>query len=401
MLYLVHSWQWAISEYRSGPFLNIEITFALASQKGGSELVVSGNIAGAAFTHLAARPSLKSERPDPQLHTHVVLLNVTKRPDGEWRGLRPIEIYRSQQYGSAIYRSELAREVQSLGYRIEVVAPNGAWELQGYSREQVEVFSQRRQDIEEVMAEKRVNDPRARQMIALQTRQSKGDIDPDVLKAEWQQRAVEHGIDTLAIRREARHRLGIAPADPGLSAAEAVNFAAAHTTEREAVIDRRELEKVALIQGMGRTHLDEIRGQIVHQEGVRRLIPTHQRDWKHPQGQFTTDAMIALERDNLALVRKGVNVAAPIVDQATIRQLSTAKGLFADQLRAAEVTLTATNWVTAIEGLAGTTKTTTVGAIREFAEGRGYTVRGFGMTSGSVKALSQCRRRLANCCEPG
>ena len=35
--------------------------FALASQKGGSELVVSGNITGAAFTHLAARSSLKSE----------------------------------------------------------------------------------------------------------------------------------------------------------------------------------------------------------------------------------------------------------------------------------------------------------------------------------------------------
>ena len=120
--------------------------------------------------------------------------------------MRPIEIYRSQQYGSAIYRSELAREVQSLGYRIEVVAPNGAWELQGYSREQIEVFSQRRQDIEEVMAEKRVNDPRARQMIALQTRQSKNDIDPDVLKAEWQQRTVSMAL----IRWQFAGRLAIA-----------------------------------------------------------------------------------------------------------------------------------------------------------------------------------------------
>ena len=167
-----------------------------------------------------------------------------------------------------------------------------------------------------------------------------------------------------------------------------MGFAAAHTTEREAVIDRRELEKAALIHGMGRTHLAGIRGQIMHQEGVRRLIPTNQRDWKHPQGQFTTNAMLALERENLAHVREGVNVAEPIADQATVRQLSAVKGLFTDQLRAAELTLTATNWITAIEGLAGTTKTTTVGAIREFAEGQGYTVRGFGMTSGSVKALA-------------
>src|SRR5439155_14796343 len=95
--------------------------YAIAHQKGNRERVVSANIVGAAFTHLAARPSTSPERgPDPQLHTHVVLLNVTHRPDGQWRGLDPIELYRSQIYGSAVYRSELAKEVQALGYRIEV-----------------------------------------------------------------------------------------------------------------------------------------------------------------------------------------------------------------------------------------------------------------------------------------
>jgi len=63
--------------------------------------------------------------------------------------------------------------------------------------------------------------------------------------------------------------------------------------------------------------------------------------------------------------------------------------LFPDQIGAARLTLTSSNWVSAIEGLAGTAKTTTVGAIREFAEEQGYTVRGFGMTSGSVKALRE------------
>jgi hypothetical protein len=56
------------------------------------------------------------------------------------------------------------------------------------------------------MAEKRVNDPRARQMIALQTRQSKNDIDPDVLKAEWQQCTVSMAL----IRWQFAGRLAIA-----------------------------------------------------------------------------------------------------------------------------------------------------------------------------------------------
>ena len=154
----------------------------------------------AAFTHLAARPT-PDHGPDPQLHTHVVLLNVTKRPDGEWRSLRPIEIYRSQIYGSAVYRSELAREVQDLGYRINVTESNGAWELEGYSREQVESFSQRSKGIAQVMAERGLTSPKAAQIIGLEIRQPKAHVDEVTLKAEWQTRAAEYGIDARAIRR--------------------------------------------------------------------------------------------------------------------------------------------------------------------------------------------------------
>jgi hypothetical protein len=77
-----------------------------------------------------------------------------RTPRWRWRALDAFEIYRAQRYASAVYRSELAREVQNLGYRIELTpGKNGAWELEGYTREQVMAFSQRRQDIEQAMAE--------------------------------------------------------------------------------------------------------------------------------------------------------------------------------------------------------------------------------------------------------
>jgi conjugative relaxase-like TrwC/TraI family protein len=59
--------------------------YALARKRGGREYVVSGNVVAAAFNHLAARPADNVRLPDPQLHTHVVLLNLTRRPDGAWR----------------------------------------------------------------------------------------------------------------------------------------------------------------------------------------------------------------------------------------------------------------------------------------------------------------------------
>ena len=66
--------------------------YALSRRRGGSEWVVTGNIVAARFDHIAARPASGVEDgygPDPHLHTHVVIANMTRRPDGQWRGLDP------------------------------------------------------------------------------------------------------------------------------------------------------------------------------------------------------------------------------------------------------------------------------------------------------------------------
>jgi conjugative relaxase-like TrwC/TraI family protein len=363
--------------------------YALARRRGGREHVVSGNIVGATFNHMAARPVGDSGHgPDPQLHTHVVLLNATQRPDGKWCGLSPVEIYRSQTLGTAIYRSELAREVQKLGYRIQVTTGNGAWELEGYTREQVVAFSQRRQDIERHMAEAGLKGAAAAQFATLKTRQAKADYDESELKAEWRARALSYGINVRAHLWQALGRGNIHTANSSHSPV-ALEFARTHTTERDAVIDRRALEAAALQHGMGRVDLAAIRERITIAEQSRTLIRAEKPDWRHPRGTFTTDEMLELERDNMALVHAGIGQAQAIAEPAEVQEWGAVRGLFADQIEAAKLTLNSRNWASAIEGLAGTAKTTTVGAIRDFAEGRGYNVRGFGMTSGSVKALRE------------
>src|SRR5262249_22393233 len=124
----------------------------------------------------------------------------------------------------------------------------------------------------------------------------------------------------------------------------------------------------------------------------------------HPLGRHTTPEMVRLERETLALVRQGMNTGRPIAGIAVrsavdgkvsgtgtqeVREWATAKQLLPDQTEAAILTLTSGHWVTAIEGLAGTAKTSLVGGISEFAQQRGWTVRGFGTTTTSVEALEQ------------
>jgi len=63
--------------------------------------------------------------------------------------------------------------------------------------------------------------------------------------------------------------------------------------------------------------------------------------------------------------------------------------LLSDQATVAELTLASNDWLTSIEGRAGAAKTTTVRAIREFAENRGYAVCGFAPTTRAVKSPSE------------
>ncbi|MHB8330542.1 MAG: MobF family relaxase, partial [Acidimicrobiales bacterium] len=351
--------------------------YALSRQKGGSEWVLTRNIVAARFDHIAARPAKGASAkdtdngygPDPHLHTHVVIANMTRRPDGAWRGLDPVEIYRSQSFASAVYRSELAREVRSLA---------------GYSREQVMAFSRRRQDIEQALAQNGLSGAAAAQNIAHQSRLSKQQRDEGELREEWRMRARDYGIrfedhshTQTAVRVPTQARIE-----------EALRFAVAHSTEREAVIDRRALEATALQHAMGEIDLDQLRRESTAWEERRALIALN-ASIASPGGTFTTSEMVALERDNLDLMRAGRGHNPPLAAVAEIRNWATDRGLLADQIEVAQLILTTRDWLTSIEGRAGSAKTTTVGAIREFACEHGYAVRGFAATTRAVKALSE------------
>jgi len=79
---------------------------------GGHERQTTGKFVVAQFRHDLSRAT------DPQLHTHCAILNVTQRQDGEWRALDNEPLYRNKMLLGALCRSELAREVQALGYDI-------------------------------------------------------------------------------------------------------------------------------------------------------------------------------------------------------------------------------------------------------------------------------------------
>src|SRR5207302_9869584 len=137
---------------------------------GNHRAETTGKWIAAKFEHDSSRPV--DGYAAPQLHTHVVFFNVTETEKGEPRALQPHELYRSQQYGTAIYRSELALRLRELGYEIEQ-GKSCQPEIKGYTREYLEASSPRSQQIKEHLEQQGLRGAAAAQIAAHQTRDSK------------------------------------------------------------------------------------------------------------------------------------------------------------------------------------------------------------------------------------
>ena len=141
----------------------LEATTAQAriKQEGKSAIETTANWIIARFTHDTSREL------DPQLHTHAVVINATRRADGEWRALSSKEMFRAKMVGGAIYRAELARALQRLGYEVEVTHQDGRFEVKGFSKEQLRHFSRRREEIEAALKDLGASGAKASATLAL------------------------------------------------------------------------------------------------------------------------------------------------------------------------------------------------------------------------------------------
>ena len=166
----------------------------------------TGKWVASAFEHDSARPV--DGYAAPQLHTHVVFFNLTETANGDTRALQPQELYRSQQYATAIYRSELALHLKQLGYEIEQ-GRSSQPEIKGYTREYLDASSPRSRQIQEHLAEHGVRGAGAAQIAAHQTRDDKL---PAITHKEMQQKhremAAHFGRQPECVIRDAQTPFG-------------------------------------------------------------------------------------------------------------------------------------------------------------------------------------------------
>ena len=353
--------------------------YVQARMGGNAPAVTTGEWAAAKFEHDSSRPV--DGYAAPQLHTHVVFFNITELENGDTRALQPRELYRTQQYATAVYRSELAVRLRELGYEIEP-GKSGAPEIRGYSAEYLEASSPRSQQIKEHMAGQGVTGAEAAQIAAHQTRGAKLHLTPERVRAQHREMAEAFGNQPERTVQAAKEKTYVIGHDDGRlrHAQSAVTFARDRNLEREAVVDERALMRDALKRSMGHASFEEVRSHF--QERVQKgdLIEV-----KAPIGRsFTTSEMVSLERDNIERMQAGQHRYAPMVQQHNYFE-----HLSDGQRQAVETILESRDQITGLQGAAGAGKTTSLAALREAAEKEGYTVEGFAPTSRAAYQLEE------------
>src|SRR6266567_1506357 len=150
----------------------------------------------------------------PQLHTHAVFFNLTETEDGDAHALQPRELYKTQQYATAVYRSELAHRLKDLGYEIER-GESGQPEIKGYNKEYLEASSPRRQQIEEHLAKENQRGAGAAQIAAHQTREGKIELSHEIMQQRHKEMAAQYGNQPARVVEAAREQKERLQEEPG------------------------------------------------------------------------------------------------------------------------------------------------------------------------------------------
>jgi conjugative relaxase-like TrwC/TraI family protein len=143
------------------------------------------NLTIARFDHIETRDL------DPHLHTHCVVMNFTRLPDGRWRGLHNDDIYRHRKEIGMFYQRELALEVLKLGYEV-MPREHGQFDIAGFAEKDLESFSKRRQAILALAGESATAAEREAARVA--TRVGKRTVEQGELKLRWREEAAGLGI---------------------------------------------------------------------------------------------------------------------------------------------------------------------------------------------------------------
>jgi conjugative relaxase-like TrwC/TraI family protein len=354
--------------------------------RDGIERVSGDGFVAASYRHRMSRAG------DPQLHSHVVVANMTCADD-RYTALDGKALYEHKSAGGAVYRAVLRAEVRRrLPWTSWHRVGRGLFELDGVPETVLRHFSQRRVEIEERALELAGTGAAAlsrerMQGIALATRRAKTyGVEQGSWREDARARAAEHGLGDRELAALAAH-------SPQLSRSANLERESARLsgtgglTERHNTFTRRHaLAELAgaFPDGASIDELEAATDGYLDHESVISLDP-------RGEPRYTTAGLIALERELLdSAERRATELAGTISARAVDHALAAyVPALNGEQAAAVRAIATSGRGVEAVTALAGTGKTTMLGALAAAYRQDGWQVLGTAPTARAARELRE------------
>jgi len=327
---------------------------------------------------------------DPHLHTHCILMNFTCLPDGKWQSRTDENLYYNKMLLGQIYRQELALECRALGYEIEP-QPKELFEIKGYTREQIEAFSKRHEQIVEYLEEREIDVNTENKVWAWRrTRVKKNyEMGRNEKLEHWHEEADLYGI----VHPTPVQEIGSAPATTSevtqnieieAELQTAISVAIEHCSERKVAFKQEDILKFVTA---------ELKPFSISQ--LEQAIPQHPELIKTYDGRrYTTQTALARELATIKLMQQGKGKLEAIATSETIDSYLADKSLTSGQREAIALTATTNNQFIAWQGVAGAGKTYALNAVKQVATALGqiapgYTIKGFAPSAEAAKVLGE------------
>src|SRR5665213_1096554 len=312
-------------------------------KQGGQKYRTTGNLAAAAFTHTSSRAL------DPQLHTHFTVFNATfDDSERSWKALQAGGMYDTIRFGTAVYRNELAKRVQQIGYRIQ--PSKHGFQIEGVSDEVLKRFSKRAQQRDAVVKEldQNLGSNLSNNAISHAVHQSRAEKAKGISTAEVRERQLAQwsSEEQQSLQNLCSSVHPVRPVRVFEPENQTLNRAVAHVFERKSMVPEHELLNVALSQRPGEVDLPKLKTAVKYSSD---LVKTERG--------FSTRQILATELDLIQTVNAGCDAVAPLHPG-----YRPAAWLGEDQQRAVYHVLRTSDRITGLRGLAGSGKTT---ALRE------------------------------------
>ena len=354
----------------------------------------TGKLIFADFLHKTSRPV--DGIADPHLHIHSFVINWTEENGKHYAGEME-EIVRQRPSLQAKFEARLARKLQKdLGYQVEHTRylqggrSKTGWELKGISRQTIEKYSRRTQQVEQVAREHGITDAHRKASLGKTTREKKDTGKPiDYLREEWRKRLSSEERMAFArlekqVRRHGQRQQGRETPAQLLeveqeAAEQSIRYALDHHLYRQSTTERHQIVAAALEHGL--TLSPERVEETL--DGMK-LIERSTDDEGTERKLITTRKILRDEQRLISFARDGRGTRKCIGDQD---YEFNREWLDEQQKDAVRHVLTSRDTVMAVTGGAGTGKSSLLEETRDAIEQNGKQLHAFAPSTGAREVL--------------